>query len=122
MENNQTVETPAEDSEKHTPLYDMTRKVMLAAIGAVAIAQEELDGFLNRLADRGELAERDARKLAEEMKQKRESMVEERRAQRYATRNAATKEEIDALSARVAELTRQLDELKHTQGQGSGSL
>ncbi len=117
-----TVETPAEDREKHTPLYDATRKVMLAAIGAVAIAQEELDIFLNRLAERGELAERDARKLAEEMKEKRERMMEEARARRETYRRTASKDEIDALSARVAELTRQLDELKRSQGQGGGQL
>lgn len=117
METN-TVETPAEDREKRSPLYDATRKVMLAAIGAVAIAQEELDSFLTRLAERGELAEKDARKLAEEMKQKRERMMEEHRVQRETSRRAATKDDLEALSARVAELTRQLEELKRTQGQG----
>lgn len=120
----QTVETN-ESREKRTPLYEATRKVMLAAIGAAAIAQEELEGFLTRLAERGELAEKDAKKLADEMKEKRETIIEERRAERAAQkRTTATREDIDALTNRVSELSRQLEELKRTRGSGdqSGSL
>lgn len=116
------IEGTPEDREKRPPLYEATRKVMLAAIGAAAIAQEELDGFVSRLAERGEIAERDARKLAEEMKQRRDQIIEERRV-RFVTgaRKPATKEDIEALNARVAELTRQLDELKRSQGGGISS-
>jgi polyhydroxyalkanoate synthesis regulator phasin len=114
---NETVE----EREKRSPLYDVTRKVMLAAIGAAAIAQEELDGFLNRLAERGELAEKDARRLAGEMKERREEIIEERRSERHTSRVTATKADLEALNNRVAELNRQLDELKRSQNREGGS-
>jgi polyhydroxyalkanoate synthesis regulator phasin len=112
--------TPVEESEKRSPLYDATRKVMLAAIGAAAIAQEELENFLNRLSERGELAERDARKLGEEMKLRRERMMEENRMRREAARRPASKDEVEQLSARVAELSLQLEELKRTKAPKGG--
>jgi polyhydroxyalkanoate synthesis regulator phasin len=114
---NETVE----EREKRSPLYDATRKVMLAAIGAAAIAQEELDGFLNRLAERGELAEKDARRLAGEMKERRDEIIEERRTERHTGRTSATKADLEALNNRVAELNRQLDELKRSQNREGGS-
>lgn len=112
----QTNKTTSDEQEKRSPLYEATRKVMLAAIGAAAIAQEELDGFLSRLAERGELAERDARNLAEEMKTRRREVIDERRAEFQSRRGTPiTREDIDHLSNRVAELARQLEELKASQ-------
>lgn len=110
------VETKNEASEKRSPLYETTRKIMLAAIGAAAIATEELDGFLTRLAERGELAEKDARSLAAEMREKRASIIAEHRASAAGT---ATRADVDALTARVAELSRQLEELKSRHNPGS---
>lgn len=109
-------ETNPEEREKRSPLYELTRKVMLASIGAAAIAQEELDGFLTRLAERGELAERDARNLADEMKTRRKEVLDERRAEFRVRRGAPiTREDVDQLTQKVAELARQLEELKTSQ-------
>ena len=47
----EVVEEPKDKNE--APLTDMLRRVMLATIGAVAIAQEELEAFVNRLVERG---------------------------------------------------------------------
>ncbi|MCC6188241.1 MAG: hypothetical protein IT318_04375, partial [Anaerolineales bacterium] len=44
-------------------LFEMARKVVLAAVGAAALAQDEAVDFVNRLVERGEIAEKDARKL-----------------------------------------------------------
>ncbi|HWQ45964.1 MAG TPA: hypothetical protein VN376_03805 [Longilinea sp.] len=100
-------------TEKHTPFYDLARKMMLASIGATVIAQEEMENFVNRLAERGELAEKDARQLMHEMLDRREKMVKEREAK--ATRPQAagvTKADIDALNNRIAELTKMVEQLK----------
>src|SRR5580704_13888551 len=39
------------------------RKVLLAGVGAVVLAQEEVEEFVNKLVHKGEMAEKDGRKL-----------------------------------------------------------
>jgi polyhydroxyalkanoate synthesis regulator phasin len=110
--------TPMEDKEtdrQRGPLYETTRTILLAGIGAITLAQEEVNNFVNRLVDRGELAEGDARKLVREVMERREKLERERRQQASEMRHpaAATHADIEALNARVAELTRQIEELRN---------
>lgn len=94
-------------------VYDLSRKVLLAAVGAAAIAQDELDGFVTRLAERGEIAEKDARSLMKEVIERRDKVLRERRSEferRHPT--GATKADVDALTAKIAELSKQIEELK----------
>ena len=95
-------------------IYDITRKILLAGVGAAAIAQDEVDSFVGRLADRGEIAEKDARRLVKEVLDKREKMESDKRTERDAKHPpAATKADIEALAARVGELSKKIDELKN---------
>jgi polyhydroxyalkanoate synthesis regulator phasin len=98
-------------------LYEATRLILLAGIGAVALAQEEMNTFLDRLVERGELAEGDARKLVREMVERREKLEKERKARSGQAKPPApaTRSDIDALNARVADLTRQIEELRKAQ-------
>ena len=104
-------------------LYDITRKVLLAGAGAVSLAQDEINNFLDRMVERGEMAETDARKLVREVMDRREKLEHERREQARAARaqdaasRTVTRADIDALAARVADLTRQIEELRREQGQ-----
>src|SRR3954470_9561011 len=45
-------------------------KLMLASIGAVALAQESLESLLKRMVERGEQLQEDARKRADELRKK----------------------------------------------------
>lgn len=112
-------ETPTgktEPEHPRGPLYETTRMVLLAGIGAISLAQDEINNFLDRLVERGEMAEADARKLVREVAERREKLEHERRqATRTAASSAApaaTRADIEALNARVAELTRQIEELR----------
>jgi len=114
--------TPPEKEDQKTvrgSLYETTRLVLLAGVGAVSLAQEEINNFLDRLVERGELAETDARKLVREVVERREKLETERRERtaqvRGAASTAATRADIEALNARVAELTRQIEELRRQQ-------
>ena len=65
-------DTPMEESiEEGKSLTEMARKVMLATIGAVALAQEEAEAFIKKLIERGEIAEKDGRKMMDDLKDKR---------------------------------------------------
>lgn len=115
------------DEEKVTgrsrgSLYETTRMILLAGVGAISLAQDEINIFLDRLVERGEMAEADARKLVREVMDRREKLENERREQARSTyaaagaERAATRADIDALIARVADLTRQIEEMRREQG------
>jgi poly(hydroxyalkanoate) granule-associated protein len=116
----EAVEESAEKSQHQ--LSQLIRKVLLATIGAAALAQEEVEALLNRLVERGEIAEKDAKKLAQEMMEKRnkktiqvqdeigkniESVMEKM--------NFSSKSDVEALSQKINGLSKKIDELKKTE-------
>ena len=103
-----------DEKKPRRPLYDATRMVLMAAVGAASLAQDEMDGFVDRLVERGEMAEADARKLVREVLDRREKVDRERklRGKKSAAEPVATKADVEALGARIAELMRQIEELK----------
>jgi len=113
------METDTTDKSKSRgPLYDTTRMILLAAVGAAALAQEEMNNFVDRLVERGELAEGDARKLVREIIDRREKLEHERKTQekKASGDTTVTKADIETLTARIADLSRQIEELKTTKG------
>jgi poly(hydroxyalkanoate) granule-associated protein len=115
------VEVPAaEPNEKaQSQMAEMLRKVMLATIGAAVIAQEELEALVNRLVERGEIAEKDGKKLMHEMMDKRKSKTEkvEDEINKNITdvlerMNIPTRTDIDALSQKINGLSKKIDDLK----------
>ena len=105
--------------EERNPLLDAVRKVLLASVGAVALAQDELEDFVNKLVDRGEIAEKDGRSLVHDMVEKRkkqtakaEQELDQRIEELLHRMNVPTKSDIEALSAKVTELSAKVDELK----------
>lgn len=108
--------------EGPNPMLDMARKVLLASIGALALTQEEIERFVNKLIERGEIAEKDGRKLIIDLKEKRrrkseesESEVEEELEHRMegvlARMNIASKSDIDSLNRKLTALNEKLDEI-----------
>ena len=118
------VEVVEEERVKEaSPFVETTRKVLLAGIGAMALAQDEAESFVNRLVERGELAEKDGRQLitdiVERRKQKAEEAAEEVehdldvRVERILQRmNIPTRNDINALSRQITALSNKVDELK----------
>ena len=104
------------EEEENNRLLEAARKVLLAGIGAVALAQDEIEDFVNRLVERGEIAEKDARKLIREVTEKRrksaERGVDERMEDLLDRMNVPSKSDIEALGEKIAALTRKVDELQ----------
>jgi poly(hydroxyalkanoate) granule-associated protein len=112
------VEEPAEEAERN-PFFDAARRVLMASIGVVALAQEEMEEFVNRLVERGEIAEKDGKKLIREMMEKRkkeaqkaEDQMDKRIKDLLDRMNVPTKSDIEALSAKITALTKKVEELK----------
>jgi poly(hydroxyalkanoate) granule-associated protein len=108
--------------EESRPLFDLARKVLLASIGAMALAQDEVEDFVNRLVERGELAEKDGRKLVKEVMDRRKKETKKaedemgKRVQDALDRlSVPTKADIEALGDKIAALTKKVEELKKTQ-------
>ena len=105
--------------EEHNPLFDAARKVLLAGIGAVALTKETVEDFVSRLIERGEIAEKDGRKLINEVmsKRKKEAVKAEdeitKRVESVMDRmSVPSKADIDALSEKITELSKKVDALK----------
>ncbi len=106
-----TTENKPEENEGG--LYNVARKVLLAAVGVTVVAQEEMEKLVDKLAEKGEIAERDARRLMKEVGEKRDEMLKARKDEAEKNRpSTATKADLDALNARVEELTRKIEEMK----------
>ncbi len=111
----------AHNGKEHNPLLETTRKVLLASIGVVALTQDELEKFVNRLVERGEIAEKDGRKLIREVMDRRKKTTRDaedemsKRVEDILDRlNVPTKNDIEALGEKIAILSKKVDELKKT--------
>ena len=119
-----TEEAIAENGHNH--MLEMARRVLLAGIGAVALAQEEIEEFVNKLVERGEIAEQDGRRLMKDLVARRKKQADEAsaegeeqfesRMEEILTRmNIPSKTDIDELGKKVTALSRKVDQLKKEQ-------
>jgi polyhydroxyalkanoate synthesis regulator phasin len=108
-------EAAKEEEKKASPLLEPLRKVVLASMGAVAIAQEEAEDLINRLVERGEIAREEGRKLMEDMSAKRREKVQaqfDKRVEATLDRmNVPTKADLRAVEKKLDELNKKLDQL-----------
>jgi poly(hydroxyalkanoate) granule-associated protein len=108
-----------EEKDGQNPLLETARKVLLAGIGAMALAQEDIEKFVNRLVERGEIAEKDGKKLVREIMDKRKKQAEKaedeinKRIETVMERmSVPSKSDIEALSEKITALSKKVDELK----------
>ncbi len=100
------------DRQTRERLIELSRKILLAGLGAAALAQEEIERFILLLVERGELAEKDARQMMREILDRRDQVMRERKAETTQPPAAATKADIEALSAKISELNKKIEELR----------
>ena len=115
-----------ETANGSTPLLGGVRRVLMAGVGAVALAQDEIDEFVNKLVERGEIAEKDGRNLLNDIRERRQKAQEEAAARAESVSegvdkrmealldrlNIPTKSDIDTLSEKVTLLAEKVDALK----------
>lgn len=95
------------------------RKLVLASVGAVGVAQDEINHLINRMVERGEITEKDARKLVndlqKEINKRRKSgqtKAEKEMESIMEKMNVPSKADIEDLTKQVAHLTKRIEELK----------
>jgi poly(hydroxyalkanoate) granule-associated protein len=119
--------TEVEDTaaKASSTLVEGLRKLLLASLGAVAMTRDEVEAFVNKLVERGELAQKDGEKLVKELRSRvRESRPQvqkvgervEQGVEEFLNRlNIPSKRDIDDLSAKIAQLSARVDELRKHQ-------
>ena len=105
--------------EEHNALLDAARKVLMAGIGVVALSQDAIEDFVAKLVERGEIAEKDGRKLVTEVMDRRkkdaekaEDEVTKRVEEILEHMSVPSKADIEALGDKIAQLSKKVDELK----------
>jgi poly(hydroxyalkanoate) granule-associated protein len=103
-------------------ILESLRRVLLASMGVVALTIEEIGELVDKLVERGEIAEQEGKKLISEIKEKRirktgeaEDVASTRMREMMDKMDIPTKSDIDALSAKIATLSKKVDELKKAQ-------
>ena len=110
-------------TEEQNKLQEALHRVMLAAVGTVGLVQDELEHFVNKAVERGQIAEKEARKTVHEVSDKRKGAEKEvdkrfkevdKRFEEMLTKlNIPTKNDLTALNEKIADLTKKVEELKN---------
>ena len=118
-----------------TGMVAAVRRVLMAGVGVVALTKDEIEDFVGKLIERGEIAEQDGRRLVSEVLHRRrdkagemadkvqeetekqvmraESMLDQRIESILGRLNVPTKGDIDALSQKISLLAEKVDALKN---------
>ena len=109
--------------EERSMVYETLRKLLLAGLGTVVVAQDEMEHFIEKMVEKGEIAEKDARKLIKEVVDRRregakkaEAEIDKRVEEALNRMNIPTKADIEALSNKITALTKKVEELKKSSG------
>jgi poly(hydroxyalkanoate) granule-associated protein len=120
MEQNE--ESRTESSASGNVMLASLRRVLLAGVGVMVLAQEEIEDFVRWLVDRGDIAEDEGRRLVEDVSEQRSQRLREVRTglggtidrsteEVYRLLNIPTRSEIVGLSEQIEQLTKKVDEL-----------
>jgi poly(hydroxyalkanoate) granule-associated protein len=112
----------AESRESGNLMLASLQRVLLAGVGVVVLAQEEIEEFVRRLVDRGDIAEDEGRALVEDVLDQRDQRMQNLRAgvggtidrgtgEVYKRLNIPTRSEIAGLSEQIEALSKKVDEL-----------
>ena len=89
-----------ETAMEGTRFFEILRKLLLASVGAMALATDEAEEIINRLVERGQIAQEEGRKLAQEMMAK----------SRERMRKIKTNKEYDALTTQITHIKEKISE------------
>src|SRR5262245_4483247 len=117
-------EVASDVSASATWLVEGLRRMLLASIGAIAMRLDEAEPLIDKLVERGELAQKDGQKLLNSLQSKVQSNRAQVSSEQVGARleqgleevlsrlNIPSKRDIEELTAKIAQLTARVEELK----------
>ncbi len=109
---------PTEKPQEAKDFFALTERILLAGIGAVALAHDEVEAFVRRLVERGELARDQGRDLLQKVREKRGGRLEKVREHLREHLDEALerldlprRSDLEALQTRLDRLTEQVEKL-----------
>ena len=108
---------PVEETAAASPsLIGLVRQLLLAYVGAASLTRDEIEAFVNKLVQRGELAQKDAEKLLREVwlqpgAKKAGQQVEQGMEEVLNRLNIPSHRDIQALNERISQLATRVEEL-----------
>jgi poly(hydroxyalkanoate) granule-associated protein len=111
------------DTRKAASFADLVRKVALASVGAVVLAQEEIEEFVSKLVQKGELAEKDGKTLVKDLLEKRKQAAENGTSKAVTSAidntvdkvlhkiNIPTKGDVEELAKKIEEIDKKIEAL-----------
>jgi poly(hydroxyalkanoate) granule-associated protein len=109
------------DSRKAVTFADLVRKVALASVGAVVVAQEEIEDFVGKLVQKGELAEKDGKSLVKDLMERRKaaevpvgavtSAIDSTVDKVLHKINVPTKNDVEELARKIDEIDKKIEAL-----------
>jgi len=127
------METPVDEKKgkekwEDYSFYQIARRIMLAGIGAIAITHDELEEFIDRLVERGEIAKKDREELINEIRERRkkhltdeENYFHKRMNEVFERFHMPTKNDFDELSGKILTLEKKIDELSKAKQRGGNA-
>lgn len=107
------------DTPEGSVVLGTLRKMVLASVGAVGVAQDEITHLIDRMVERGEITEKDARKLVsdaqKEFNRRRKSgrtKAEQELENLMEKMNIPSQADIQDLTNQVANLSKRVQELQ----------
>jgi poly(hydroxyalkanoate) granule-associated protein len=107
------------EAKEGNVLLGTLRKMVLASVGVVGVAQDEIMHLIQRMVERGEITEKDARKLVNEAQKEfnrrrrsGQTKAEKEMESIMEKMNVPSKADIDDLTKQVAHLSKRIEELK----------
>jgi len=106
------------DKEDSYSFYHIARRILLAGIGAIAIKHDELEEFIDKLVERGEIARKDREKLIKELRERHKERFSDEEAHFHERMDEVlqhfqvpAKKDIDVLNEKIAALEKKIDQL-----------
>ena len=120
-----TAQKTADSLNGQNPVVKIIRTVMLAAIGVIALSKEEIESIVNRLIEKGEIAESDGRELIGDLLERRkkeedevsekvekvEGILDQRVESILNRMNIPSKGDVESLSRKIGALSQKVDDL-----------
>jgi len=112
------------DKKPAYTFFEIARRIVLASIGAIAITHDEMEEFIDKLVERGEIAKKDGERLLNEVRERRgkhlgldESRFQQRIEELLGRMKVPAKKDFEELNAKISTIEKKIDELMNQRNQ-----